>query len=154
MLPEAAPEKERFNLTPADYELLYTAMAMFPRESKFPKYDTTYHDGYVKFFMFGSSADTIPRTIRIFNKVGDAYGYLIDNAYIVDFEKNIEFFVSAVIYVNADEIFNDNKYEYDQIGFPFMTNLGKLLYDYELTRKRVNTLDLLKFVKYQLPKFP
>jgi hypothetical protein len=154
IFPEVAPEKERFNLTPADYDLLYTAMAMFPRESKFPKYDTSYHDGYVKFFMFGSSADTIPRTIRIFNKVGDAYGYLIDNAYIVDFEKNIEFFVSAVIYVNADEIFNDNKYEYDQIGFPFMTNLGKLLYDYELTRKRPNPPDLFKFVKYQVPKFP
>lgn len=153
IFPEVAPEKERFNLLPADYDLLYTAMAMFPRESKFPKYDTSYHDGYVKFFMFGTSNDTIPRNIRIFNKVGNAYGYLIDNAYIVDFDKNIEFFLSAVIYVNSDGIFNDNKYEYDQIGFPFLANLGKLLYEYELTRKRTNTPDLSKFSKYQTPKF-
>jgi hypothetical protein len=154
IFPDVAPEKERFNLTPDDYDLLYTAMAMFPRESVFPKYDSTYHDGYVKFLMFGTSADTIPHTIRIFNKVGDAYGYLIDNAYIVDFEKNIEFFVSAVLYVNADEIFNDDKYEYDEVGFPFLANLGKLLYEYELTRKRTNTPDLGKFSKYQTPKFP
>lgn len=154
IFPEVAPEKERFNLTPADYNLLYTAMAMFPRESKFPKYDTSYHDAYVKFFMFGSSADTIPRTIRIFNKVGDAYGYLIDNAYILDFERNIEFFLSAVIHVNEDGIFNDNKYEYDEIGFPFMTNLGKLLHQYESTRPRANMPDLKKFLKYQVPQFP
>lgn len=153
IFPEVAPRKERFNLTPDDYHLLYTAMAMFPRESNFPKYDTSYHDGYVKFFMYGTSNDTIPRHIRIFNKVGNAYGYLIDNAYIVDFQKNIEFFVSAVIYVNSDGIFNDNKYEYDEIGFPFLTNLGKLLYDYEVSRKRANTPDLSKFSKYQVPKF-
>jgi hypothetical protein len=153
IFPELAPEKARFNLLPADYDLLYTAMAMFPRESQFPKYDTSYHDGYVKFFMFGTSNDTIPRSIRIFNKVGNAYGYLIDNAYSVDFDKKIEFFLSAVIYVNSDGIFNDNKYEYDQIGFPFLANLGKLLYEYELTRKRANTPDLSKFNKYQTPKF-
>ncbi len=153
IFPEVAPEKERFNLTPSDYDFLYNYMGMFPRESTFPKYDTSYHDGYVKFFMFGSSNDTIPRNIRIFNKVGDAYGYMIDNAYVVDFDKKIEFFVSAIIYVNADGIFNDNKYEYDQIGFPFFTNLGKLLYEYELTRKRGNTPDLSKFSKYQMPKY-
>ncbi|TAE29103.1 MAG: hypothetical protein EAZ92_07100 [Candidatus Kapaibacterium sp.] len=153
IFPEVAPAKERFNLTPSDYDFLYNYMGMFPRESTFPKYDTSYHDGYVKFFMFGTSNDTIPRNIRIFNKVGNAYGYLIDNAYVVDFNKNIEFFVSAIIYVNADGIFNDDKYEYDEIGFPFFTNLGKLLYDYELTRKRANTPDLSKFSTYQMPKF-
>jgi hypothetical protein len=154
IFPEVAPEKERFNLTPDDYDFLYTAMAMFPRESKFPKYDTSYHDGYVKFFMYGTSNDTIPRHIRIFNKVGDAYGYLIDNAYIADFQNNIEFFVSAIIHVNSDGIFNDNKYEYDEIGFPFLANLGRLLYEYELTRKRANPPNLSKFSKYQTPIFP
>ena len=27
-----------------------------------------------------------PANLRIFNKVGDAYGYLIDNAYIANFD--------------------------------------------------------------------
>jgi hypothetical protein len=74
--------------------------------------------------------------IRIFNKVGDAYGFLTDAAYIVDFKNNIEFFLSATIYCNSDGIFNDDKYDYDTTGYPFMKELGKVIYDYELKRQR------------------
>jgi len=35
--------------------------------------------------MYGNTKEEIPSYIIIFNKVGDAYGYLIDNAYTVDF---------------------------------------------------------------------
>ena len=83
--------------------------------------------------------------IRIFNKVGDAYGFLTDVAYVVDFKNNIEFMLSATIYCNSDDIYNDDKYEYDSIGFPFMKNLGKIIYDYELTRARKNPPDLSTF---------
>ncbi len=41
-----------------------------------------------------------------------AYGQMIDVAYIVDFKKKIEFFVSATIYCKANGILNDDKYEY------------------------------------------
>jgi hypothetical protein len=61
----------------------------------------------------------IPKNIRIFNKVGDAYGYLIDNAYIVDFENKVEFMLAAVINVNTDGVYNDGVYAYDSLGFPF-----------------------------------
>ncbi|MES2795626.1 MAG: hypothetical protein V4683_06665, partial [Bacteroidota bacterium] len=58
-----------------------------------------------------------------------------------------EFFVSAVIYCNEDQIFNDDKYDYDQIGFPFMKNLGQLLYDYESkrTKKYLPNLSKMRF---------
>jgi len=36
--------------------------------------------------------------------------------------------VSATLLVNKDEIFNDNVYEYDEIGFPFLAELGRQLY--------------------------
>jgi len=143
---EAFSESERFNLTNEDYRFIYKYMSMFPRESKFPIYNSLeYWDSYVKFFMFGDSKDSLSGDIRIFNKVGEAYGYLIDNAYVVDFKNNIEFLLSAVIYVNEDQIFNDDKYEYDQIGFPFLSNLGKVIYDYELTRKKKFVPELTKF---------
>ena len=96
--------------------------------------------------MFGDNKKPIPRSIRIFNKVGDAYGFLLDNAYIVDFEKKIEFMLSVVIYCNADGIFNDDKYDYDEVGYPFMANLGKAVYDFEVKRKRKVKPDLSKFV--------
>ena len=55
-----------------------------------------------------------------------------------------------MIYVNADGIFNDDNYEYDTIGMPFMGNLGRVIYDYEAKRKRPNTPDLNRFrVKYE-----
>ncbi len=155
ILPEAYPANKRFNLTKDDYDFLLKYMSQMPTESTFPKYDTAeFYDAYCKFLMYGSEKIDIPKNIRIFNKVGDAYGFLIDISYIVDFEKKIEFALSATIYVNADEIFNDDKYEYEKVGYPFMKNLGKAIYDYETTRKRKYKPNLKKFViKYDKTKF-
>jgi hypothetical protein len=112
--PEALPEKQKFNLTEDDYHFLYKYMSMLPRESTYPAYHDTseYQDNYVKYFMSGDSGKNIPGHIRIFSKSGQAYGYLIDNAYIVDFEKKIEFLLTAVIQVNENQIYNDDTYEY------------------------------------------
>ena len=87
----------------------------------------------------------MPKSIRIFNKVGDAYGYLLDNAYVVDFDKGIEFMLTAMISCNSDGIFNDDKYDYNTIGYPFMGNLGRLIYDYEASRKKPRQPDLSRF---------
>lgn len=145
LFPDEVSARRRFNLTPADYRFLYQYLSQLPRETTYPRYDSTYYDSYCKFLFTGDQKTIFPRNIRIFNKVGDAYGYLIDNAYIVDFEKDIEFMLSAVIYVNADGVFNDDKYEYDAIGLPFMGNLGRVIYDYEAKRKRPNRPDLNRF---------
>ena len=110
---------------------------MLPRESVFPFYDSVeYWDTYVKFILYGSEKKPMDPDIRIFNKVGDAYGYLIDVAYIVDFKKNIEFMLTATIHCDTDGIFNDDKYDYETIGYPFLKNLGKVFYEYELSRTR------------------
>lgn len=136
--PESFGSRYPLNLTEDDYRFLYSAMSMLPRESIYPKYAPydKYWDGYVKFFMYGDTKDSIPDHIRIFNKVGLAYGYLTDNAYIIDTKNGVEFFLSATIYVNEDGIFNDDKYEYDSIGFPFLARLGRYIYEYELKRER------------------
>ncbi len=145
LFPDAVTPEMRFNLTEDDYSFLYKYMSQLPRESQRPKYDTSHYDSYCKFLMFGDNKKPIPKNIRIFNKVGDAYGFLIDNAYIVDFEKNIEFILTACIYVNSDGIFNDDKYDYETIGYPFMANLGKAVYEYELTRQRKVVPNLNRF---------
>jgi hypothetical protein len=146
IFPEYVPKAQRFNLKKYDYEFLYRYMSMFPRESQYPHYDPKEeYDSYCKFLMFGDSKDTIPGNIRIFNKIGLAYGFMIDNAYVVDLDKNIEFMLTAVIYVNEDQIFNDDKYEYDKIGYPFLANLGRIIYNYELSRPRKHSPDLKKF---------
>jgi hypothetical protein len=145
LFPDAVARETCFNLTEDDYSFLYKYMSQLPRESQSPKYDTSHYDSYCKFLMFGDNKKPIPKNIRIFNKVGDAYGFLIDNAYIVDFDKNVEFMLTACIYVNSDGIFNDNKYDYDTIGYPFMANLGKAVYEYELSRPKKFVPNLNRF---------
>jgi hypothetical protein len=144
MFPDAVSKKQRFNLKEEDYSFLHRYMSMYPRESSFPAYDSSYNDAYVKFLLYGAN-DPVKPNVRIFNKVGDAYGFLIDAAYVADFENNVEFMLSAVIHCNPDGIYNDDKYEYEKVGFPFMKNLGQVIYDYEKTRKRQNVPDLSSF---------
>jgi hypothetical protein len=143
MFPDAFRNKHRFEIDDEDYNFVRKYMGMYPAEAGFPPYDTVnYYDAYCKFIYWGSEKGTLPKNLRIFNKVGDAYGFLTDVAYVVDFDKNIEFMVSATIYCNSDGILNDNNYDYDTIGLPFMKNLGRVLYDFELSRKRRRTPDL------------
>ncbi|MBS1596617.1 MAG: serine hydrolase [Bacteroidetes bacterium] len=151
LFPQSVSPKKRFDLSEDDYKFLYQYMSEYPSESTHPRYDTaTYFDSYAKFFMFKSGKSKIPSYIRIFNKPGWSYGFLTDVAYIVDFKNNIEFMTSAVIYVNSDGILNDDKYEYDETGYPFFKEIGDIMYQYELKRKRQYTPDLKKLkIHYQ-----
>jgi len=135
MFPESVPKKQRFNLTAADRAFLHKYMAMLPGESDDPRYDPkAYWDTYVKFLYYGSERNTYDPAIRVYNKVGDAYGFLIDGAYFQDTKNNIEFLLSAIIYCNSDGIFNDDKYDYDSVGFPFMKELGRAIHEYQRER--------------------
>lgn len=146
LFPISVAKKQRFNLSDDDYKFLYRYMSELPYESKFPSYDTSeYFSSYTKFFMFKSGHTPIPSHIRIFNKPGWSYGFLTDVAYIVDFKNKVEFMLSGVIYVNSDGVLNDNKYEYDEIGYPFFKEVGDIIYQYELKRKRKYVPDLSKF---------
>ena len=147
ILPEAVPAKKRFNLSPDDYAFLYKYMSMQPRESEFPRYNPQeFKDNHGKFLLpTDEQREQAPADIRIFNKAGWAYGYLIDNAYIVDFTNHVEYFLTAVILVNEDEIFNDDKYEFETVGNPFMRKLSSLIYQHELVRKKKHKPNLDKF---------
>jgi hypothetical protein len=145
MFPASVPGKQRFRLRGDDYSFLYRYLSQYPSESEFPKYDTVkFYDSYVKFF-FRDSTHQMPDHVRVFNKVGWAYGCLTDVSYVVDFRNNIEFMLTATIYVNADGILNDDKYEYETVGWPFMNKLGQTIYSYELNRPRKYKADLSEF---------
>lgn len=136
IFPEQFTRKKRFNLTEDDYAFVRKYMSIYPRESETPSYDSSYYyDTYCKFLLQGSERKTLFPNVKIYNKVGDAYGFLLDIAYITDPSNNIEFMLSAVISCNTDGIYNDDQYEYDAIGFPFMRDLGIAIYQQELQRK-------------------
>ncbi len=139
LLPEALPPAKRFHLSKTDYQFLKRMMGAYPREGKKTSYlpEQGYFDTYKKYFMYGQSATAkINPNIRIFNIVGLAYGFTIDSAYIVDFENNVEFFLSAAIYTNRNETLNDNTYEYNTEAMPFLKNLSEIIFKYELARAK------------------
>jgi hypothetical protein len=145
LFPLSVPAKQRFNLTKDDYDFMKQYLSQYPSETNYPKYDTSqYYDSYVKFF-FQDSTHTMPSNIRIFNKVGWAYGFLIDASYVVDFKNNIEFMLASIIYANSDGILNDDKYDLETVAHPFTYQLGQTIYNYELKRERKYKPDLSDF---------
>ena len=120
-------------------------MSQLPRETSRPDYRDK-PDNYCKFLMYGDRDDSrIPENIRIFNKIGLAYGFTIDNAYVIDFENKIEFLLAAVLYTNENQTLNDGIYEYDSVAFPFFGKLGRMFYHFELDRHRGHPPNLERF---------
>lgn len=143
---------QRFHLNDSDYSFLYKYMSMMPRESDYPGYDRKiYKDNFKKYIYYGTT-DSISDTasVRSFNIVGRAYGFITDCAYIVDVRHHVEFCLSVLMYVNKRNILNTGDYQYDQIALPFMSDLGHLIYKYERKRKKAHQPDLSKF-QFQYP---
>jgi hypothetical protein len=126
LFPQEFKLNEQFNLTETDRQFILSSMYQLPREQGFDAKE--FYDSYCKFFIFGDTTDTINSSIKIYNKIGQAYGTLTDCAYIIDEKNGVEFMVTATLLVNKNKIFNDGIYEYDEIGIPFLAELGRQLY--------------------------
>ena len=136
VFPTSLPKKNRFNFSEEDRLFLLQYLSQYPSETNYPKYDmSVFYDSYVKFF-FQDSTHQMPPGVRVFNKVGWAYGFLTDVSYVIDTINRVDYFLSATLYVNSDGVVNDSKYDEETVGFPFLRELGRLVYNYELTRNR------------------
>lgn len=123
--PEISKNK-KFNLSKSQNLLIQKLMSSTPLDMGFDK--NIYPNNYNKFFIYGDKDGMI--NDNIYNKVGNAYGYSIDNAYIYNKSSNRHFVLTACIYTNSNNILNDNKYEYDEIGIPFLAKIGRFLTNY------------------------
>ena len=124
--PEVDAGGAGFRLTDRQRALLAESMRQFPRESRNPIYDPEdYPDDYVKFLLPGLARVVSKERLAIYNKVGQAYGFSVENAYVEDRATGRAFFLAAVIYTNADGILNDDRYEYDEVALPFLADLGE-----------------------------
>ena len=116
-------KNKKFNLSKIQLEFIKYSMSTTPSDLGYS--NNEYQDNYTKFFIFGNRDEMI-NTI-IYNKVGNAYGYSIDNAYIYNKKSDRHFILTASIYTNENNILNDNIYEYDEIGIPFLSEIGIIL---------------------------
>jgi hypothetical protein len=126
--PESFSQEQQFNLRESDREFLINTMSIVPRAAGYDPIE--FYDGYGKFFIYGDTKERIPDHIKIHNKVGYAYGYLTDCAFINDTKNNVQFILTATIHVNSDGIYNDDIYEYEEIGIPFLAHLGREIHTY------------------------
>lgn len=143
VFPESFPKEKRFDLSAENRTFMLKYMGMFPRQSDNPVYPfKNFEDSYKKYWIYGTRHDSIfSDSIKIYNVVGLSYGFLSDCAYITDPKNGIEFFLSAAIYTNQDGVLNDGRYEYKSIGLPFFEKFGKMIYDFERTRKKTFPAD-------------
>jgi hypothetical protein len=101
-------------------------MTQYPAQSANPVYTAADHpDHYCKFFLPGLRAWRPGHPLLVLNKVGQAYGFTIENAYIEDLTTGEAFFLAATIYTNQDGILNDDAYEYTTLAEPFMSELAR-----------------------------
>lgn len=149
IFPEQVAAGQRFNISAADRVFILQAMSSYPAEASaelpFLADTSKYWPASNKLLLWGGEKGPVPPGIRIFNKTGGAYGQLLDVAYIVDFEKGVEFFLSAVTYCNSDGVINDDKYDYNTTGIPVLKQLGQTIYNYEVKRPKKYQPDLSAF---------
>ena len=146
IFPDSVAEARRPRLSPTDRALLLEAMSVQPAASGIEAYrdNDRYPDGFANYLIVGRDGDRLPSGVHIFNKVGRAYGFLTETAYVADLDQGAEFMVSATVYANANGVFNDDVYEYEEIGLPFLAALGEVLLEHERGRSRLHAPDFAR----------
>lgn len=110
-------------LSPEDQDFLKRTLRTLPREAGFSESD--YPDRWGKFLYAGDLPGRFPPELQIINKIGQAYGFLNDSAWIQ--RGTQQCVLSASIYVNADGVVNDDRYDYADVGIPFLAEFGRQL---------------------------
>ena len=119
--PENFNEANRFNLTKKQKELVLKYMSGYPKEFGYDSEEYPYF--FNKFFIYGDEELQFSDSFKIYNKVGLAYGQLTDTALIIKDGKSI--ILTATINVNTNGIYNDDLYDYDSVGFPFLAQVSR-----------------------------
>ena len=120
----------KFNLNVEDYDFLRYWMSRFTFEDLGAKFigDDQFFNSYNKFFIHGMDTILNNTDIRVYNKIGQAYGTSTDSAFIKNYKEDVEFFLTATIYTNENKVINDNIYEYKETAIPFLSKLSKAIY--------------------------
>ena len=119
------------SLAAADREYLQKTLGTLPSESGLAGYDRNVVADYQLDPLLRGIERVRPRgKFKVYSKVGQAFGFLIANAYVVDLESQRAFFLAAAIFANPDEVMNDDLYGYDAISFPALADVGEVFTRY------------------------
>lgn len=122
----------RLRLPEAERALLLDALSTWPSD----RGGTARMDLVHRPIATGASRVVPRERLRSYGKSGRAYGFVVDNAYVVDLASGRSFFVAAALYANANGCMGDDAYEYEQVALPVLADIGEAL-----TRSFLGELD-------------
>ena len=104
------------------------AMGELPRESHNPKFDADeVPDHFCKFVLPGVRRVVPAEHVRVYDKIGRAYGFTVENAYVEDRRTGRGFFLAVVVYTNPNGVLNDDRYAYADVADPFVAAVGEIV---------------------------
>jgi hypothetical protein len=126
--PELLPASARKGAaSEEDVAYLREALGTLPSESGLAGFDRNIVADYAYCPFLRGIERVLPRgRFRIYSKFGQAYGFVVANAYIVDVESGRAFFLAASVYANPDEVMNSDRYAYETIAFPALADLAEV----------------------------
>ncbi|MCH9649722.1 MAG: class A beta-lactamase-related serine hydrolase [Deltaproteobacteria bacterium] len=124
--PRADCVGDGFSLREVDHNFLLEPLHLFPGQSTDPVFNSReYPDHWVKFLLPGLARVIPKERLRIYNKIGRAYGFSTENSWVVDTETGRSFFLAATLYTNENSTLNDDDYQYEPFADDFLADLGE-----------------------------
>lgn len=112
--------------TPDDLAYVREALGTLPSQSGLPGYDRNVVADYrLNPFLRGLERVRARGKLEVYAKVGQAYGFLTTNAYVVEKASGKAFFLVATVYANPNEVINDDLYAYDDVAFPALADVAE-----------------------------
>lgn len=114
-----------FSLSAASRQWLADTLALRPRDCPDPKLDESrFPDDHGKWLLPVGAAHRLPPRWQVASKNAQSFGYIGDSAFIHDHTRDRAAAITAMLFVDRDGVLNDGRYAYDDIGRPFLRELG------------------------------
>lgn len=84
-------------------------------------------DAFLKPLNVGLGAAFPEEKVKVYGKSGRAYGFSVENVYIMSQRTGRGFFLACALYANDNDLLNDDNYEYMSVGTPFLARMGVIL---------------------------
>lgn len=125
------------DLDAKDKELLANALGTLPSLAKNPSFEGGQALDDLHKPLLQGIAKAVPRErVFVFSKAGRAYGFTVDNAYVLDPIAKRSFYLTAVLYTNDTGVVGDDKYPYLEVANPYFTALGEVFARHALLTKQ------------------
>ena len=127
---------EQFKIDIAYKSDFISTLKDYPKDLLNSKYNSVNTpDWFYKFFIDTIAMNTKDKSLKIYNKVGMAGGFISDLSYIVDETHDVRYFLSATLLAKKDDVINNGKNNYYDFGIPFFRKIGSLFYNYEINHR-------------------